>query len=216
MASCDRSRPGSGTVRLRRLAVPLLVAAALSCATGAPAYAGIAPETDAQEAQQVRPAPPVPALPAVPVAAASLSGRFGERGRLWRLGRHTGLDFVARYGTPVHAVADGRVVKLAWNPSWGRMVILEVSPGVTVWYCHLATVTAKVGAVVRGQVLGRIGTSGNSTGPHLHLEVRVHDRPTDPAAYLWGPHAGTPGAVPRWYPAVPLMTVAKLAPLGRR
>ena len=205
--------PGSGIVRVLRLAGPLLLAAALTCVAVPPAYAGVAPETGTQPAQRVRPDPPPPA---VPVAGATLSGRFGERGRLWRLGHHTGLDFVARYGTPVRAVADGRVVKLAWNPSWGRMVILEVAPGVTVWYCHLSKVLVGVGDVVRGQALGRIGTSGNTTGAHLHLEVRVHDRPTDPAAYLWGAHPGEPGPVPRWYPAVPIMTVAQLAPLRSR
>ncbi len=200
-------------MRAPRLVGSLLLAAALACATAGPACAGVAPDGGTQPATRYRAAPPGPT---VPVPGARLSGRFGERGRLWRLGHHTGLDFVARTGTPVLAVADGRVVKLAWNPSWGRMVILEVAPGVTVWYCHLSKVLVRPGAVVRGQVLGRIGTSGNSTGPHLHLEVRVDDRPTDPATYLWGPEPGTPGPVPRWYPAVPIMTVAQLAPLGSR
>lgn len=213
MASGPVRPPPSGTVRaLIRLTVPVLLAGALAGSPLAPARAAVAPEGGTVMALGPRPAPG----PVSPVAAARLSGRFGDRGHLWRLGRHTGLDFVARYGTPVRAVTGGRVVKLAWNPSWGRMVILEVAPSVTVWYCHLSTVLVRVGDVARGQVLGRIGTSGNSTGAHLHLEVRVKDRPTDPAVYLWGPRPGTPGPVPRWYPAVPLMTVASLAPLGSR
>lgn len=198
-----------------RLLPLLLTASAVSLAAAVPASAAVAPESGAVVAVRVRPpAPVVVVLPVAPVSRFDLSGRFGDRGSHWRLGHHTGLDFVAPYGTPVRAVMPGRVVKLAWNPSWGRMVILEVAPGVTVWYCHLSTVSVKVGDVVRGQVLGRVGLSGNTTGPHLHLEVRVKDRPTDPAAYLWGSHAGRPGAVPRWYPAVPLSTVATLAPLG--
>ena len=200
-----------------RAPVRILATAALAVAlvgVGGPAHAGVAPEAGTQVAVGARPAPP--AGPVAPVASYRISGRFGDRGHLWRLGHHTGLDFVANYGTPVRAVADGRVVKLAWNPSWGRMVILEVAPGVTVWYCHLSKVLVRPGAVVRGQVLGRIGTSGNATGPHLHLEVRVDDRPTDPATSLWGKEPGTPGPVPRWYPAVPIMTVAQLAPLGSR
>lgn len=200
-------------MRAPRLVGSLLLAAAVVGASAGPAYAGVAPEVGVQRAEGLRAAPPGPTSP---VPGARLSGRFGERGRLWRLGHHTGLDFVARYGTPVRAVADGRVVKLAWNPAWGRMVILEVAPGVTVWYCHLSKVLVKPGDVVRGQVLGRIGTSGNTTGAHLHLEVRVEDRPTDPATYLWGAEPGMPGPVPRWYPAVPIMTVAQLAPLGSR
>lgn len=151
----------------------------------------------------------------LPVRTYTITARFGERGEHWHL-RHTGLDFKAPWGTPVYAVTAGRVVKTAWHPAYGRMVILRVAPGVTVWYCHLSKVLVKVGEVTRGSVLGRIGTSGNSTGAHLHLEVRVKDRPTDPATYLWGAHPGTPGAVPRWYPKVPIMTVADLAPLGSR
>ena len=72
------------------------------------------------------------------------------------------------------------------------------------------------GGSVAVAAIGRIGTSGNTTGAHLHLEVRVEDRPTDPATYLWGAEPGMPGPVPRWYPAVPIMTVAQLAPLGSR
>jgi murein DD-endopeptidase MepM/ murein hydrolase activator NlpD len=202
----------------------LVVVAASAVAAGllsAPAHADTPDEPQAPSAPLSRPQPPTPPpvahpRPTAPIARYYLSGRFGERGGHWRLGHHTGLDFVAPYGTPVHAVASGRVVKLAWNSSYGRMVILEVAPGVTVWYCHLSRVLVKVGAVTQGQVLGRVGLSGNTTGAHLHVEVRVRDRPTDPAAYLWGKHPGTPGAVPRWYPAVPISTVAKLSWLGSR
>ena len=212
MAGTVPGPTGSVTVPpATRLLTPLLLAAALSGVVAAPAGAAVAPEAGTHPVVGVRPAV---VLPTAPVASVRLSGRFGERGSLWRLGHHTGLDFVAPTGTPVRAVAAGRVVKLAWNPSWGRMVILEVAPGVTVWYCHLSKVLVKVGAVVRGQVLGRVGVSGHTTGPHLHLEVRVKDRPTDPAVYLWSAHPGRPGAVPRWYPAIPLVTVADLAPLG--
>ena len=148
----------------------------------------------------------------LPVRTYTITARFGERGEHWHL-RHTGLDFKAPWGTPVYAVTAGRVVKTAWHPAYGRMVILRVAPGVTVWYCHLSSVLVKPGDVVAGQMLGRVGRSGNATGPHLHLEVRVHDRPTDPAVYLFGTRPGKPGAVPRWYPATPNPTVASLAPL---
>jgi murein DD-endopeptidase MepM/ murein hydrolase activator NlpD len=96
------------------------------------------------------------------------------------------------------------------------MVILRVAPGVTVWYCHLSRTNVVPGAVVAGQMLGRVGQTGNATGPHLHLEVRVHDRPTDPEVYLFGESPGTPGAVPRWYPAIPSPTVATLTTLRSR
>ena len=148
----------------------------------------------------------------LPVRTYTITARFGERGEHWHL-RHTGLDFKAAWGSPVYAVTDGTVVKVARHPAYGRMVILRVAPGVTVWYCHLSSVLVKPGDVVAGQMLGRVGRTGNATGPHLHLEVRVHDRPTDPAVYLFGTRPGKPGAVPRWYPATPNPTVASLAPL---
>jgi len=141
--------------------------------------------------------------------------RFGERGGHWHL-RHTGLDFKAAWGTPVYAVQDARVIKLAWHPAFGKMVILQVSPGVTVWYCHLSSVLTKVGPVKAGQMIGRVGRSGNATGPHLHLEVRVHDHPTDPMVYLFGPSPGHAARTPSWYPATPSPTVATLAQLPRR
>jgi murein DD-endopeptidase MepM/ murein hydrolase activator NlpD len=151
----------------------------------------------------------------LPVRRYTITARFGERGGHWHL-RHSGLDFKAPWGAPVYAVQTGRIVKLAWHPAYGKMVILQVSPGVTIWYCHLSSVLAKVGPVQAGQMIGRVGRSGNATGPHLHLEVRVHDRPTDPMLYLFGDDPGHAGRVPSWYPAVPTPTVATLQRLPGR
>jgi murein DD-endopeptidase MepM/ murein hydrolase activator NlpD len=147
-----------------------------------------------------------------PVVMYRNTAAFGERGRHWTT-RHTGLDFKAPRGTPVYAVHDGTVVKLAWHKAYGRMVILEVAPGVTVWYCHLSAVTVALGPVKVGQQLGRIGSSGNAFGPHLHLEVRVDDRPTDPKPFLFGDPPGTLAVPPSWLPPTPVITVANLAPL---
>jgi murein DD-endopeptidase MepM/ murein hydrolase activator NlpD len=148
----------------------------------------------------------------LPVRSYRVGARFGQRGEHWAT-RHTGFDFVASTGTPVRAVQAGVILKLAWNGAYGRMIILKVSPDITLWYCHLSAVGVKVGQhVTAGQTIGRVGMTGNTTGPHLHLEVRVHDRPTDPEVYLFGPKPGTPGPSPRWYPH-PGMTVALLQPL---
>ncbi|MEI8057230.1 MAG: M23 family metallopeptidase [Actinomycetes bacterium] len=140
-----------------------------------------------------------------------ISAIFGQRGKHWAT-RHTGLDFVASWGTPVRAVTNGRVVKVARHPGYGNVVVLETEPGVTVWYCHLSKVLVKGGLVTAGTILGRVGASGNATGAHLHLEVRVYDRPTDPQTYLFGPRQGMPGQPPSWLPAVPVTTVANLPP----
>jgi murein DD-endopeptidase MepM/ murein hydrolase activator NlpD len=146
-----------------------------------------------------------------PVSSYRVTARFGESGGSWQF-RHTGLDFQAPAGTPVRAVADARVVAVAWHQLYGRMVVLQTGTGVTLWYCHLSRATVAEGELVRaGQRVGRIGTTGNASGPHLHLEVRVGDRPTDPAYYLFGSNHGQTSRPPRWLPPQPITTVAQLA-----
>ena len=126
-----------------------------------------------------------------------VSAGFGSRGRLWSR-RHTGIDISAAYGTAVGAVMSGRVVKIAYDREYGRTLVVRTR-SVDIWYAHLAAATVRVGRQVRaGQRIGRVGTSGNVTGPHLHLEVRDHDLPTDPATFLWGRRAGIPGSTPTW------------------
>ena len=126
-----------------------------------------------------------------------VSAAFGSRGRLWSR-RHTGIDISAAYGTAVGAVMSGRVVKIAYDREYGRTLVVRTR-SVDIWYAHLAAATVRVGRQVRaGQRIGRVGTSGNVTGPHLHLEVRDHDLPTDPATFLWGRRSGIPGSTPTW------------------
>lgn len=138
------------------------------------------------------------ALYVSPVGYYRLSAGFGDRGG-WSSGRHTGLDFRAPTGTPVVAVHDARVAKTAWHPAYGRMIILDLGNGVTAWYCHLSQVSVQAGErVSTGERIGAVGTSGNTSGPHLHFEVRLWDQPTDPVTFLWGSHRGRPGAAPSW------------------
>ena len=138
------------------------------------------------------------ALYVSPVPSYQLSAAFGDRGG-WSSGHHTGLDFRAPTGTPVVAVHDARVAKTAWHPAYGRMIILDLGNGVTAWYCHLSQVSVRAGErVSTGERIGAVGTSGNTSGPHLHFEVRLWDQPTDPATFLWGSHRGRPGSIPGW------------------
>jgi murein DD-endopeptidase MepM/ murein hydrolase activator NlpD len=147
----------------------------------------------------------------IPVAVYRVTARFGESGSSWQF-RHTGLDFQAPTGTPVRAVTDARVAAVAYHPLYGRMVVLATASGVTLWYCHLSRVSVAQGDLVRaGQRVGRIGTTGNSSGAHLHFEVRVADRPTDPEHYLFGLHRGQTSRPPGWLPPQPITTVAALA-----
>jgi murein DD-endopeptidase MepM/ murein hydrolase activator NlpD len=147
----------------------------------------------------------------MPVAHYRLTAAFGESGSSWQF-RHTGIDFQAPSGTPVRSVADAHVLAVAYHPLYGRMVVLGTGSGATLWYCHLSHVSVDEGErVVAGQRVGRVGTTGNSSGPHLHFEVRVADRPTDPAYYLFGAHRGHTKQPPAWLPPQPITTVAALA-----
>lgn len=111
----------------------------------------------------------------------SLSSPFGMRwGRL-----HSGIDIASGYGNSVWAAGPGRVISAGWNGGYGRMVEIAHGSGVTTRYAHLSSIGVSVGQTVdRGQFIGRIGTSGNSTGPHLHFEVRINDIPRNPLKYL--------------------------------
>ena len=94
---------------------------------------------------------------------------------------HTGVDICARVGTPVRAPATGIVAFAGWQHGYGRTVILEHGHGVQSLYGHLAKFAVKRGQrVEQGATIGLIGTSGNSSGPHLHYEVRVDGRPVNP------------------------------------
>jgi murein DD-endopeptidase MepM/ murein hydrolase activator NlpD len=110
-----------------------------------------------------------------------LPARFHPVLRRWRA--HEGIDYAANTGTPVRSVAEGTVVRAGWSGGYGRMVELRHSDGVVTRYGHLSQVAAGIkpgAAVSQGAVLGAVGMTGLATGPHLHFELRVHGRATDP------------------------------------
>jgi murein DD-endopeptidase MepM/ murein hydrolase activator NlpD len=120
-------------------------------------------------------------------AGYSLTSSFGWRTSPTRGGAdfHTGLDFARPAGSPVAAVSRGAVVFAGPGGSYGNLVRVRHANGVESWYAHLAAIDIEPGDKVRvGQRLGTVGSTGNSTGPHLHLEIRIDDRPTDPAPWL--------------------------------
>ena len=123
----------------------------------------------------------------LPVAhgAYHLTSRFGQCSALWSH-CHTGLDFAGPTGTPIHAVASGTITELGSAGAYGNRTIETLEDGTEVWYCHQSAFAAKVGQkVAAGQVIGAIGATGNTTGPHLHLEVRPGaGDPVDPFAAL--------------------------------
>jgi murein DD-endopeptidase MepM/ murein hydrolase activator NlpD len=101
---------------------------------------------------------------------------------------HAGMDLAAPTGTPVKAAADAVVVSAAAHGGYGLAVVLDHGGALATLYGHLSRLLVRPGDVVRrGDRIGLVGSTGASTGPHLHFEVRVSGTPTDPTAYLRRP-----------------------------
>jgi murein DD-endopeptidase MepM/ murein hydrolase activator NlpD len=112
---------------------------------------------------------------------------FGVRSDpfLGRPAMHTGLDFRAATGDPVRATANGKVVSSGWAGGYGRMVEIDHGNGLSTRYGHLSEINVKVGDQIKiGQVIGAVGSTGRSTGPHLHYETRIDGDAVDPQKFL--------------------------------
>ena len=125
----------------------------------------------------------------LPLAGYSISAGFGEAGYLWASGYHTGLDLSAAEGTPIAAVAAGTITQTGYDysASWaGNLTVLQLENGDEIWYAHQSSISVSPGdQVAPGEVIGAVGNTGNSTGPHLHLEVHPGGgEPVDPMSVL--------------------------------
>ncbi|MFF4220711.1 M23 family metallopeptidase [Streptomyces nondiastaticus] len=118
----------------------------------------------------------------LPVTQHGLSAMYGQAGVNW-MSVHTGIDFPVAYGTPVMAATDG-TVRTQYNVAYGNMAIVTSPDGVETWYCHLSSTKLRSGQVKAGDVIAYSGNSGNSTGPHLHFEVRPGGSAVDPLPWL--------------------------------
>ena len=110
----------------------------------------------------------------LPITAGTyqLTGRFGQVSGLWAT-VHTGLDFACPTGTPIHAIANGTITFVGWDGPYGNKTVETLADGTEIWYAHQNAFGTQVGATVRqGQVIGYVGSTGNTTGPHVHIEVR--------------------------------------------
>jgi murein DD-endopeptidase MepM/ murein hydrolase activator NlpD len=104
---------------------------------------------------------------------------------LGRPAMHTGLDFRAAAGDPVRATANGKVVSAGWSGGYGRMVEIDHGNGLSTRYGHLSEINVRVGEPIKiGQVIGAVGSTGRSTGPHLHYETRIDGEAVDPQKFL--------------------------------
>jgi murein DD-endopeptidase MepM/ murein hydrolase activator NlpD len=121
----------------------------------------------------------------LPTTGYHLTARFGSAGGLWS-SNHTGLDFAAPEGTPIVAVANGVITETGYDGSYGNKTVETLADGTEIWYAHQSVIGVHAGDVVRGgQQIGNIGSTGNTTGPHVHLEVRPGGGdPVDPYTAL--------------------------------
>ena len=114
-----------------------------------------------------------------------ISSRFGERSRI-RCSAHTGLDIAVTYGTPVSAAADGKVTFAGRKGSYGNLMVITHSNGVQTYYGHCKALYCKAGdTVTAGQTIAAVRSTVNSTGPHLHFEIRVNGIAYNPQNYLY-------------------------------
>jgi murein DD-endopeptidase MepM/ murein hydrolase activator NlpD len=111
----------------------------------------------------------------------SISSNFGMRwGRM-----HKGIDIAANLGTPINAALDGTVTYAAWQDGYGKVIKIDHGKGTETTYAHCSSITVGMGEVVKkGEKIGEVGSTGNSTGPHLHFEVRENGEPKNPQKYM--------------------------------
>ncbi len=115
----------------------------------------------------------------------TISSRYGAVSNI-RSSTHTGLDIAASIGTPIKVVANGTVTFAAYNGSYGYLVKVDHGNGVETWYAHTSKMYVTADQEVKaGDVIAAVGNTGNSTGPHLHLEVRINGQHVNPQKYLY-------------------------------
>ncbi|GAB7181658.1 M23 family metallopeptidase [Kitasatospora sp. Ki12] len=142
-----------------------------------------AKEAEAKRAAEEAEAKRAAAL-TLPVQDYRLSAHYGQSARYWA-NLHTGLDFAADTGTPVLALGQGTITSAGWSGSYGYRIVETLPDGTEIWYCHLSSIIKGSGKVTSGQQIGKVGATGNVTGPHLHLEVRPGGgAPVDPEPWL--------------------------------
>lgn len=112
----------------------------------------------------------------------TITSRFGRRSG----GTHTGLDIATSRGTSIVAAAGGTVTSASYRGSYGNLIIISHGNGIETYYAHCDSINVSAGQTVsQGQLIGRVGSTGNSTGPHLHLEVRVNGVAQNPQNYVY-------------------------------
>ena len=124
-----------------------------------------------------------------PIVGGKITTPYKKFGKMWSKGYHTGVDYAVKSGTDIVAVADGKIENASWGSAYGTQLVQKVEGGWVI-YAHLSKALVKAGdKVTKGQHIGESGNTGNSSGPHLHFEMRDNIRwsagkDIDPAAIL--------------------------------
>jgi murein DD-endopeptidase MepM/ murein hydrolase activator NlpD len=112
----------------------------------------------------------------LPIKGGKITTAYGKKGKMWSKGYHTGVDFAVPVGTDILAVADGKIENANWGKSYGVQLVQSCAGGFVI-YAHLSKALVKPGdKVTKGQHIGESGNTGNSSGPHLHFEMRDNIR----------------------------------------
>ena len=114
----------------------------------------------------------------------TITSRYGESSSL-RKSTHTGLDIAATTGTPIKVVADGIVTNASYSGSYGNLVKISHGDGVETWYAHTSKMYVTGQKVSAGDTIAAVGSTGNSTGAHLHFEIRINGNHVNPQKYLY-------------------------------
>ncbi len=127
--------------------------------------------------------------PVLPVKNARITSKFGYRTNpvSGNYGFHTGIDLAAAEGTPVAASFYGKIIETGESDVWGKYILMEHSDNLQTYYCHLSEIYVSEGAIIRqGETIGLVGSTGWSTGSHLHFEVRINGVRVNPEKLLYG------------------------------
>jgi murein DD-endopeptidase MepM/ murein hydrolase activator NlpD len=155
-------------------------------------------EAPAPAKQPAKPPQPQPTREQIPVGALPIKGTILPRGRFGtrqsfrcKNGRmsssnHLGVDISVPEGTRLPAIQGGTVISAGWSGGYGNQIVIDAGNGRRYSYNHLSSIAVHPGqTVTRGMVVGRVGQTGNATGPHLHYEIRINGTPVNPLTYKW-------------------------------